>query len=135
MDLLIWQNKKIVSLQQKGYFVVLVFVGLTTVDASIMRVAFRRSKGGHDVPQRKLRERFPRTQKAVSMAAPLADMTLMFDNSLDPRRAFSLARVQRGTTVLYDCRDATYAVPRYVRRVAAPWLEKVSGPLSGKTSA
>lgn len=121
----------ILSLQEKGYFVVLVFVGLATVNASIMRVAFRKSKGGHDVPRQKLVARFPRTQKAVGAAAPLADMTLMFDNSLDPKRAFSLARVQRANDVLYDCRDDTYAVPRHVRQVAAPWLERVSGAFDG----
>lgn len=117
----------ITSLQARGYFVVLVFVGLASVDASILRVAARKAKGGHDVPRIKLIERFPRTQKAVGAAAPLADMTLMFDNSLDPKRAFSLARVQQGHRVLYDCRDPACAATPAVRAVGRAWLDKVCG--------
>lgn len=57
---------------------------------------------GHDVPLGKLQRRFPRTQEAIRMAAPLADMTFMFDNSRAIDKAFSLVRVQTKATVLYD---------------------------------
>ena len=75
-----------------GYFVVLLFVGLATAELSILRVETREQLGGHGVPVNKLRSRFPRTQRAVGYAAPLADMTLMFDNSRSLKKAFALAR-------------------------------------------
>jgi predicted ABC-type ATPase len=119
----------IVNLQKAGYFVVLMFVGLVSPEMSILRVATRRAQGGHDVPLSKLRARFPRTQKAIGMTAPLADMTLMFDNSRDFEHAFSLVRAQRGQTVLFDCRDSRYHVNRHLRVLATIWLRKVVGKL------
>jgi len=71
----------IVALQEHGYFAILLFVGLANPELSILRVATRKSQGGHDVPEAKLRSRFPRTQEAIKMASTIADMTLMFDNS------------------------------------------------------
>src|SRR5260370_20956048 len=52
-----------------GYVVVLCFIGLSSSQLSIERVAMRALRGGHDVPDEKLRSRFPRTlvnlQRAV----------------------------------------------------------------------
>lgn len=111
------------TLQRAGYFVVLVFVGLVSADLSILRVETRKQQGGHTVPVSKLRQRFPRTQKAIAHAAPLADLTLMFDNSRDLKRAFALARAQQGTKILYDCRSDSGA--RALAKVASVWLDKV----------
>jgi len=118
------------TLQGAGYFVVLVFVGLAAVELSVLRVLTRKAQGGHDVPLDKLYERYPRTQVAVRHAAPIADMTMMFDNSRSIRKAFELVRVQRGTKVLFDCRDPTYRVSPNLRAIASLWLDKVAGRLS-----
>ena len=117
------------ALQKSGYFVVLLFVGLASVELSIMRVATRKSLGGHDVPIDRLRARYSRTQMAVGHAAPLADMTIMFDNSGDLRRAFALVRAQRRSKVLYDCRDRKYRTGSQLRKLADLWLPKVVGDL------
>lgn len=118
----------ITSLQAKGYFVVMIFVGLATVDVSILRVKTRVQKGGHSVELAKLFQRFPRTQRAVGRAAPIADITIMFDNSLDLTRAFELVRIQQKEQVLYDCRDPAYAADKDLRIMADMWLDKVCGP-------
>jgi hypothetical protein len=55
-------------------------------------------------------------------------MTVMFDNSLDERRAFSLVRVQRGSKILFDCRDTRFYADGDLRRVAGTWLKRVVGP-------
>ena len=115
------------TLQAAGYFVVLLFVGLSTAPLSILRVETRREQGGHGVPLDKLITRFPRTQRAIGYAAPLADMTLMFDNSRTADKAFALVRAQRGKRILFDCRDPQYILDRSLRAVARPWLEKVAG--------
>ena len=116
----------IVALQKAGYFVVLVFVGLASAELSILRVNTRRLQGGHDVPEEKLRQRFPRTQEAIRLAAPLADMTFMFDNSRAIDKAFSLVRVQARASVLYDCRDTTFSQEQELLDVASTWLSKVA---------
>lgn len=58
--------------QRAGYAVALLFVGLANASISALRVETRREQGGHAVPIEKLQQRFPRTQKAIRMAAPLA---------------------------------------------------------------
>lgn len=116
------------SLQAEGYFVVLIFVGLANVDLSTMRVQTRVQQGGHAVDSKKLQERYPRTQKAIGVAAPIADMTIMFDNSLNMASGFNLTRVQEHDIVRYDCRDPVFAVSGDVRAPAALWLDKVVGP-------
>ena len=119
------------TLQAAGYFVVLLFVGLSTVQLSVLRVETRKEQGGHGVPLAKLDERFPRTQRAIGLAAPIADMTLMFDNSRTADKAFALVRAQRRNRVLFDCRDPQYILDRSLRAVARPWLEKVTGAYKG----
>jgi predicted ABC-type ATPase len=118
--------KTIKELQDAGYFVVLLFVGLVNAETSVLRVATRVAKGGHEVPENKLMERFARTQKAIAHAAPLADMTLMFDNSRGFEMAFTLARAQQGDQVLFDCRDTAFTVEQEFRDVASLWLPKVA---------
>jgi predicted ABC-type ATPase len=118
--------------QETGYSVVLLFVGLTNSDISILRVETRRRKGGHAVPESKLRSRFPRTQRAVGLASNIADLTLMFDNSRNMKEAFTLVRAQSKAKMLYDCR---FEVPgdEELLAVSSPWLNLVS-PLASRTS-
>ena len=123
------------SIQRRGYAVVLVFVGLTTLSLSILRVQNRKRTGGHDVPTEKLVERFPRTQKAIGVASRVADLTLMIDNSLDERRAFQFVRAQRKRTVLFDARDPGVQMDGDVRAAASPWLESVVGPFRARRSS
>jgi predicted ABC-type ATPase len=123
-----YQSKEelIVALQEAGYAVALLFVGLATAALSALRVRTRRLQGGHDVPPDKLIRRFPRTREAIRLAAPVADMTLMVDNSRDTEHAFTLVRVQTGNDVVYDCRDRKYGEDDGLVDVASIWLEKVA---------
>jgi len=116
------------AMQEAGYFVVLLFVGLVSVDLSVFRVSTRKQQGGHDVERRKLIERFPRTQAAVGNAASIANMTLMFDNSRSEKNAFALVRAQAKKAVLFDARDPQFDVDPELRAVCDAWLEKVAGP-------
>ncbi|MCU1295910.1 MAG: Zeta toxin family protein [Acidobacteriaceae bacterium] len=116
----------IIALQKAGYFVILLFVGLASPELSILRVNTRRLQGGHDVPEAKLKQRFPRTQEAVRLAAPVSDMTIMFDNSRTIDKAFSLVRAQTKTKVTYDCRDSKFTQEQELIDVADAWLSKVA---------
>jgi predicted ABC-type ATPase len=114
----------IVEFQKAGFFVILLFVGLTSSELSILRVQTRQKQGGHGVPRTKLLERFPRTQQAIRHAATIADRTIMFDNSRGLSKAFSLVRVQKGKEVLYDCRRDS--AESQLRSVATYWLNRVA---------
>jgi predicted ABC-type ATPase len=52
--------------QSKSYQVFLFFIGVESSALSITRVATRTSDGGHDVPDQKIIERFPRTLRNLS---------------------------------------------------------------------
>jgi predicted ABC-type ATPase len=120
------KEELIVTLQKAGYAVALLFVGLASSELSILRVATRKALGGHDVPEEKLRQRFPRTQEAIRLAAPVADMTLMFDNSRDIEDAFTLVRVQTKNRVVYDCRQRAFGEAVELVKIASVWLSLVA---------
>jgi predicted ABC-type ATPase len=67
--------------RRKGFAVILVFVGIASDHLSIARVMQHVSQGGHDVPDAKLRTRYPRTLKNLQAAIPIADVVYFLDNS------------------------------------------------------
>jgi predicted ABC-type ATPase len=125
----------IIKMQRAGYFVILLFVGLASVELSVARVATRKAQGGHGVPLDKLLERYPRTQAAIGHAAPLTDMTLMFDNSRGPEAALALVRAQKRRKLLFDVRDLACRVDQELLGVATPWMARVVGPYKAQRRA
>jgi predicted ABC-type ATPase len=68
------------SAQEAGYQVVL-HVMLVPEELAVRRVAYRVQAGGHDVPERKIRERYRRLWPLVAQAISLADRAVLYDNS------------------------------------------------------
>lgn len=64
-----------------GYTVVLCYIGISGHEQSAARVAIRVSQGGHDVPDDKLRSRFPRTVANLQAAIFRLPHVLIYDNS------------------------------------------------------
>ena len=67
--------------RRRGFAVFLIFIGLASAMLSVARVVQRVREGGHDVPDDRLRARFPRTLANLRAAIPLADDAFLFDNS------------------------------------------------------
>jgi predicted ABC-type ATPase len=109
--------------QAAGYFVLLFFVGLSNVQLSIGRVVTRVAEGGHRVDVDKLLDRFPRTQRAIGVAASVADATVFTDNSRGKRQAFTVCRIQIGKREVFDIRSATR---RRAPSEIGEWLNVVS---------
>ncbi len=63
-----------------GYTVVLFFVGISSPERSIVRVAQRADEGGHDVPTDKLITRYPRTMENLRLALLRLPLVLVYDN-------------------------------------------------------
>ncbi len=112
------------QMQAAGYFVLLAFVGLANSALSIVRVQTRVAMGGHDVPLDKLLARFGRTQLAIRAACRVADATVLVDNSLDEKSAFSVCRIQLRDDEVFDLRRTGPPVP-----AIRAWLNIVS-PMS-----
>lgn len=67
----------------RGYFVVLLAVGLDSPEKSKERVALRVSRNGHNVPPQKIIERYPRVLSNIVKGVSLASIALVVDNSED----------------------------------------------------
>jgi predicted ABC-type ATPase len=67
--------------QSAGYTVVLIFIGLDSVELSSARVAERVAAGGHDVPDEKLKARFERTLRNLRAGLRFVDLAILLDNN------------------------------------------------------
>lgn len=114
------------EMQTAGYFVLLLFVGLTSAELSLLRVQTRVAMNGHDVDPARLIQRFPRTQMAINAAMEVADASILLDNSRDIKQAFTVCSVRLGTERLFDLRLGEKTVPMSIRT----WLDVVC-PLAG----
>lgn len=110
------------DMQNAGYFVLLFFVGLANVELSILRVQTRVAEDGHDVKNERLLRRFPKTQRAITEAAKVADATIFVDNSRDKTLAYTVCRMQLGSEEIFDLRQTSSTVPPAI----SEWLEVVA---------
>jgi predicted ABC-type ATPase len=71
----------ITEAQARGYMVIVMHVGVDDPALSVARVGARTAEGGHDVPERKIRDRYVRGQPLIRQAVLQADRGMVFDNS------------------------------------------------------
>lgn len=81
-----------------GYLVNL-HVMLVPADLAVARVAERVRRGGHEVPEDKIRERYARLLKLVVDARALADRSTFYDNSRARTPFQVVATYERGRLV------------------------------------
>jgi predicted ABC-type ATPase len=113
---------RIRDMQAAGYFVLLLFVGLSDAALSTGRVLTRIAKGGHAVEMERLQTRFPKTQTAIRTALPVADAVILTDNSREPQQAFTVCRIQMGEGEVFDLRAGEAPVPAEI----SAWLDIVA---------
>ncbi len=95
-----------------GYVVVLCYIGLSSSDQSAERVAMRVSQGGHDVPDEKLRSRFPRTLANLEAAIRRLPHVVIYDNSDLSLPFHQVARFDHG-----HLRSLQEPIPEWLRRL------------------
>lgn len=69
------------KVKSSGAKLVLVFVLTRDVEINILRVAKRVAKGGHCVPEYKIRERYPKCFLDMADAVEISDVCFVYDNS------------------------------------------------------
>ena len=65
---------------ESGYFVRLYYVGLSSVEESIRRIANRVQKGGHNIPTPSVKRRFHSRFKDIAAVLPYCDVAMFYDN-------------------------------------------------------
>jgi predicted ABC-type ATPase len=105
----------------KGYKVYLYFVSTEAVEINIYRVQVRKEKGGHDVPDEKIKSRYLRSLDLLYDASQLAYQAFFFDNSYDKPNLF--AHFKLGKTGKKWDRLKDIGVPNWFRKY---YSDKVS---------
>lgn len=81
-----------------GYLVHLHLV-LVPVEVTVRRVRERVGRGGHDVPDQKIRERYDRLWPLVVQALPFSDVATFYDNSTAKKPFAKVAVLEHGRGV------------------------------------
>ena len=85
--------------KKAGYFIRLFFVGTDDPSINAKRVAMRVMEGGHDVPIGKIISRYAKSLANCSLAAKIADLAYLYDNSVEGEQARLIFRVANGMLV------------------------------------
>ncbi len=85
--------------QKSGYTVCLVFIGLGSSHLALARVLERTEEGGHDVPDEKVVNRFPRTHENLRDALAFVDHAFIFDNSSSYTPYRFIAEMESGRVI------------------------------------
>ncbi|MDX1009995.1 zeta toxin family protein [Sinorhizobium medicae] len=106
--------------RSRGYIVIVMHVGVESPDLSVARVKGRAGKGGHDVPEEKIRTSYTRGQPLIRAAILRSDRGMVFDNSRlnePPRQvlAFANGRLLQAAYQLPDWVLSVYADDLQVR--------------------
>lgn len=104
-----------------GYFVRIFFVGTDRPEINAARVARRVLQGGHEVPIRKIVDRWARSIANAASVAAEVDRFYVYDNSVDDRDAQLVLRAAAGRVL------RTYVEPP---AWTAPIVERLA-PLEG----
>lgn len=83
-----------------GYEIVLVFIHLDSVQLNQARVAQRVSKGGHNVPDDKVKNRIPRTLENIKQVLPLCDCCYLLDNSRLDNPFQQIVEIDKGRIIV-----------------------------------
>jgi len=67
--------------RERGFLVAMIFVALPTAEENVRRVGDRRARGGHDVPEQKIRTRWERAHHQLGAFAREVDRLLVFSNA------------------------------------------------------
>jgi predicted ABC-type ATPase len=71
---------------QRGFLIALIYIALPNVDFAIARVKTRVQIGGHDVPESKIRERWPRSiARFVEFMSHCSEVVLFSNAGMEPK--------------------------------------------------
>ena len=108
------------------------YCGLNGVELHIQRVQTRVQRGGHDIPETKIRARYDASRRNLCTLLPSLDELALFDNSIDadphrgrPPRPLKLLHFRDGQ-LLYR----TASMPAWAKPIAAVALSLAGAPRS-----
>ena len=100
-----------------GYFVRIFFVGTARPEINAARIARRVLEGGHDVPIRKIVDRWAKSIANAAAVAAEVDRVYLYDNSVDDRDAELVVRASAGRVVKTYVEPPRWMAPIFQRLV------------------
>ena len=73
-------EKTIRQARKQGYDIVMFYVGLNSLEESLLRIANRVRKGGHDIPEDYVKLRYQNCLESLKRVLPLCDEVIFYDN-------------------------------------------------------
>ncbi len=98
-----------------GYFVRIFFIGTDRPDINAARVARRVIQGGHEVPIRKIIDRWGHSIANAASVSAEVDRFYVYDNSVDDRDAQLVLRAAEGRVVKAYCDAPPWGEPIVAR--------------------
>lgn len=113
-----------------GYSVYLYHVNVRSPELSVLRVQDRVERGGHPVPEDRIRGRYERNQPLIREAAKLADRAYIFDNSKRDQPHTLTAELRHGRVI-----SISENVPAWARSLYAEELKQFSPARQNRPAA
>lgn len=66
--------------RKQGYYIIMYYVGLNSMEESVARIANRVRKGGHNIPTADVKRRFEKRITSLGEVIPLCDEVIFYDN-------------------------------------------------------
>jgi predicted ABC-type ATPase len=101
-----------------GREVIILYVGLATPELHIRRVAERVARGGHDIPEAKIRERYDASRENLLKFIGTRATVRVWDNSEQNKSGASAARL------VLDIRDGKLRFPKASQLASVPTWAK-----------
>lgn len=113
----------IADAKAKGFRTVVYHISVNNPDLSVKRVELRVEEGGHNVPEKKVRERYLRNQPLIRAAILQADIGFIYDNSALNSPPVPLISFEHGA--ISKINDAV--IPEWVKELYGRELAAFSG--------
>lgn len=100
--------------KEQGYYIIMYYIGVSSVEIAKERVRKRVKDGGHGIPEKDIERRYAESFEKLEAVVQLCDILELYDNSENFVRA---ARIENGV-----CVDKIPSCPLWVQKI----LEKLS---------
>lgn len=84
----------LIKAKQNGYFIRCIYVITANPNINVLRVKIRKTKGGHDVPEEKIRTRYNRCLELIPELIQVCDVFHLYDNTIEPFRIFKKRKTE-----------------------------------------
>lgn len=73
-------ERTLIQARKQGYYVLMYYIGIDSVEESLKRIKNRVQKGGHDIPKIDVERRYAKRYDSLKKVLPYCDEVVFYDN-------------------------------------------------------